>query len=168
MDGTLDPKAGYLAGIIHDMAKPLGEEELLQLAKADGREISKLERKKPGLLHGRAGAVLLRERYGIRNQGVLDAVMYHTTCGAGMGPLAKVLYIADKIEVSREVDPALRDFSSFTGEDGLERLFGIVLEDTVAWLRSKKMDLSEGTLRLLELAGQDPRRRSPIEKRKSR
>jgi nicotinate-nucleotide adenylyltransferase len=172
----LDPKAGYLAGIVHDMAKPLGEDKLLALAKADGGGISKLERKKPGLLHGRAGAVLLREQYGIRSREVLDAVMYHTTCGPEMAPLAKVLYIADKIEVSREgVNPALRDFGvggtdggaegmdggAFVAERGLERLFGIVLDETVAWLRSREMDISEGTLRLLELAGQGGGRGMP-------
>ncbi|GHU88027.1 nicotinate-nucleotide adenylyltransferase [Spirochaetia bacterium] len=149
----LDPKAGYLAGISHDMGKPLGEDELLRLSKADGGGISKLERKKPSLLHGRAGAVLLKEHYGIRNQDVLDAVKYHTTGNAAMGPLAKVLYIADKIEISREgVDPALRDFSACGGtEQDLDRLFGTVLNETVAWLRSREMDISEGTLRLLDL-----------------
>ncbi|MDR0999067.1 MAG: nicotinate (nicotinamide) nucleotide adenylyltransferase [Treponema sp.] len=151
----LDGKAGYLAGIGHDIAKPLTGEELTDLAEKDGMEISRLERKKPSLLHGRAGAVMLRDCYGIQNREILDAVMYHTVCGAGMGPLAKALYIADKIEVSREgVDPALRDFSSY-GEDGspaaLDRLFGKILNETVAWLRLKEVDLSEGTLRLLEV-----------------
>jgi nicotinate-nucleotide adenylyltransferase len=151
----LDGKAGYLAGICHDMAKPLAGEEMIGLAEKDGMGISKLERKKPSLLHGRAGAVLLRDRYGIANQEILDAVMYHTVCGAGMGPLAKALYIADKIEVSREgVDPALRDFTPYA-EDGspaaLDRLFGKILNETVAWLRLKEIDLSEGTLRLLEI-----------------
>jgi nicotinate-nucleotide adenylyltransferase len=152
----LEQKAGYLAGIVHDIGKPLDEDALLHLAKADGGGISKLERKKPSLLHGRAGAVLLREHYGLRNQDVLDAVRYHTTGSADMGPLAKVLYIADKIEVSRErVDPALRDFSVYNGtKQGLDRLFGTVLNETVAWLRSRKMDISAGTLRLLELTGQ--------------
>jgi nicotinate-nucleotide adenylyltransferase len=151
----LDGKAGYLAGIGHDIAKPLAGEELTDLAEKDGMEISRLERKKPSLLHGRAGAVMLRDRYGIQNRDILDAVMYHTVCGAGMGPLAKALYIADKIEVSREgVDPALRDFSAYA-EDGspaaLDRLFGKILNETVAWLRLKEVDLSEGTLRLLEV-----------------
>jgi nicotinate-nucleotide adenylyltransferase len=149
----LDEKAGYLAGICHDIAKPLSGDEQLALAEKDGMEISKLERKKLSLLHGRAGAVLLRERYGIRNRDILDAVMYHTMCGDGMGPLAKILYIADKVEVSREgVDPALRDFDPYA-KDGspaaLDRLFGKILNETAAWLRSKGMDLSEGTLKLL-------------------
>jgi nicotinate-nucleotide adenylyltransferase len=151
----LDGMAGYLAGICHDIAKPLTGDEMISLAEKDGMAISKLERKKPSLLHGRAGAVMLRERYGIPGREILDAVMYHTVCGAGMGPLAKALYIADKIEFSREgVDPALRDFAPYA-EDGtpaaLDRLFGKILNETAAWLRSREIDLSEGTLSLLAL-----------------
>jgi nicotinate-nucleotide adenylyltransferase len=149
----LDPHAGYVAGIVHDIGKHLGEGDLLKLAKADKQPISPLEKQRPSLLHGRAGAVLLREQYGIRDRAVLDAVMYHTTGGSGMGPLAKALYIADKIEVSREgVKPQLRDFHEYrgTGEQGLDRLFGNILGETVAWLRSREIVLSEGTLRLLE------------------
>jgi nicotinate-nucleotide adenylyltransferase len=149
----LDSRAGYLAGIVHDIGKYLGEGDLFKLAKTDKQPISPLEKQKPTLLHGRAGAVLLRKQYGIRDQEILDAVMYHTTGGSGMGPLAKALYIADKIEVSREgVEPRLRDFREYmgTGQQGLDRLFEKILGETVAWLRSKEIDLSEGTLRLLE------------------
>jgi nicotinate-nucleotide adenylyltransferase len=151
----LDGKAGYLAGICHDIAKPLGGDRMIGLAEKDGMEISRLERKKPSLLHGRAGAVMLRDRYEISNREILDAVKYHTVCDAGMGPLAKALYIADKIEVSRErVDPALRDFGPYERDGSaaaLDRLFGKILNETVVWLRSKEIDLSEGTLRLLEV-----------------
>jgi nicotinate-nucleotide adenylyltransferase len=151
----LDEKAGYLAGICHDIAKPLGGDKMIGLAEKDGMEISRLERKKPSLLHGRAGAVMLRDRYEIRNQEILDAVMYHTVCDAGMEPLAKALYIADKIEVSRErVDPALRDFGPYARDGSpaaLDRFFGKIFNETVVWLRSKEIDLSEGTLRLLEV-----------------
>ncbi|GHV94094.1 nicotinate-nucleotide adenylyltransferase [Spirochaetia bacterium] len=145
----LEPRLGYLAGIAHDLGKPLSEEMLLKLAKSDGREISKLEKKKPGLLHGRAAAVLLRERFGIHNRDVLEAVALHTEGGDDMGPLAKVVYIADKAEVSREkADPALRK-RCYTDED-LDSIFFAVLDETVSWLRSKKLDLSEETFRLLE------------------
>jgi nicotinate-nucleotide adenylyltransferase len=146
----LDAHAGYLAGIVHDIAKHLGEEELIRLAQADGQPLSSLERQKPSLLHGRAGASLLREQYGIRDQEILDAVRYHVTGDSRMGKLAKVLYIADKIEVSRQgVEPGLRDFREYagTGEQGLDRLFGKILGETVAWLRSKEIEIFEGTPR---------------------
>jgi nicotinate-nucleotide adenylyltransferase len=64
-----------------------------------------------------------------------------------MGPLARVIYIADKIEVSREgVDPALRELGRTAG---LDTLFRAVLDQAVAWLRSRKLDISWGTRRLL-------------------
>jgi nicotinate-nucleotide adenylyltransferase len=144
----LDPKAGYLAGIAHDMCKACSEEELITLARQDGEEISKLERKKPSLLHARAAAILLDQRFGVHNEDILEAVRLHTTGGMDMGPLAKVVYIADKIEVSREtVGPGLRELSR-TAE--LDKLFGAVLDTIVAYLRSRKLDISEGTMRLLE------------------
>jgi HD superfamily phosphohydrolase YqeK len=75
-----------------------------------------------------------------------------------MSPLGKAVYIADKIEVSREgVDPAFRE-TGFprAGEPAagggvvLDRLFEAVLAQTVTFLELNKIDLSEGTLRLLE------------------
>jgi nicotinate-nucleotide adenylyltransferase len=145
----MDPASGYLAGIAHDMGKSLPEAELIRLTKKDGRPVSKLERKKPSLLHARAAAVLLRECFGIRNKDILEAVRLHTMADTEMGPLAKAVFIADKIEVSREhVSAGLRDNGSF---DDLDALFAAVLNETVAYLRSREMTLSKGTLRLLEV-----------------
>jgi nicotinate-nucleotide adenylyltransferase len=145
---ALDPAKGYLAGIAHDMAKSLSDEDMIRIAREDGEDISKLERKKPGLLHGRAGAVLFRRKFGIEDEDIPEAIRYHVTGGPGMRPLAKVVYAADKIENSREnVEPEFRDFSRFVD---LDSLFNAVLEKTVAYLRSKQFDLSAGTLRLLD------------------
>jgi nicotinate-nucleotide adenylyltransferase len=144
----LDPQAGYLAGIAHDMCKSFPEEELFRLTRRDGRPVSQLEKKKPSLLHARAGAVLLKERFGVQNRDILDAIRLHTLADPEMGSLAKAVFIADKIEISRErVDPSLRDIAAFPS---LNALFAAVLNDNVAWLRSRKLSLSKGTLRLLD------------------
>jgi nicotinate-nucleotide adenylyltransferase len=143
----LDRQAGYLAGISHDICKSCSEDELFALALADDQKMSKLEKKKPSLLHGRAAAVLLKQRFGIHNNDILEAVRLHTIGGVNMGELGKVLYIADKIEVSRrDVDPGLRELCS---KAGLEELFAAVLDNTVAYLRSQDTAVSDGTRRLL-------------------
>jgi nicotinate-nucleotide adenylyltransferase len=149
----LEGWAGYLAGISHDMCKSLTDEDLIRIARTDGEPLSKLEQKRPSLLHARAAAVLLRDRFGIHNRDILEAVRLHTSGSAEMGPLAKAVYIADKIEVSRErVSPELRDMGMKAGGPpvSLDTLFAAVLDETVAYLRSRELDLSEGTLRLLE------------------
>ena len=146
---SLEPGMGYLAGIAHDLAKPLSDKELLKLAKSDGGRISRLEKEKPSLLHGRASAVLLKERFNVHNEAVLEAIALHTMGGKNMGPLAKIVYIADKMEVSREkVDPAVR--KTVCGSNDLDRIFVMALDQTVSWLHAKKLKLSEETLNLLE------------------
>jgi nicotinate-nucleotide adenylyltransferase len=148
-----DTAAAWLAGIGHDICKSMKEEELLELARKDGMEISAFEEKKASLLHGRAAAVFLRERFGIEREDVLEAIRVHTAGEPGMGPLARILYIADKIEVGREkIDPALR---RLVREKSLEEVFPAVLEQTVSWLRARHIDLLKETLDLLKSARED-------------
>jgi nicotinate-nucleotide adenylyltransferase len=143
----LDAVAGYLAGIAHDMAKSLPEDELIRLVGNDGQGISPMEHKKPSLLHARAAAVLLKDRFGVHNEGVLEAVRLHTTGDMSMGPLAKAVFIADKIEPSREeVDPRLRDLRRY---QDLDELFTAAVDETVVYLSSRNVEISESTRRLL-------------------
>jgi nicotinate-nucleotide adenylyltransferase len=138
----------------------MDEDELKRFAKKDGKPISRLERKKPSLLHSRAGAVLLRECFGINDEEVLAAVRDHTVGSLTMGPLEKIVYIADKIEPTRKSEQLRRDDSDQGGSrresrksenwENLDSLFSAVLRDTVAYLRFRKMDLSEDTKELLE------------------
>jgi len=143
----LDPEAGYLAGIAHDLGKQLDAKQLIKLAKSDGRAISALENSKSTLLHGRAAAVLLRERFCINNKDILEAVAFHTSGNENMRPLAKVVYIADKTEVSRNIDPALRKMCY---EENLDSILYAVLKKTVSKLEQKELALSEETLKLLK------------------
>jgi HD superfamily phosphohydrolase YqeK len=64
-----------------------------------------------------------------------------------MGPLAKVIYIADKTEVSRNIDPALRKMLK---EADLDSILFAVVKKTISKLQSRELDLSEDTLKLLE------------------
>jgi nicotinate-nucleotide adenylyltransferase len=143
----LDSQKGYLAGIAHDMCKSFDKTDLVSLAYKDGGSISKLEQKKPGLLHARAAAVLLEKKYGINDRDILDAIRYHTTGNWDMDSLAKVVYVADKIEVSREgVDPVLRKMCQSAE---LDTLFRAILNNTVSHLKARHLDISYGTRRLL-------------------
>jgi nicotinate-nucleotide adenylyltransferase len=143
----LDSQKGYLAGIAHDMCKPLDQREQMRLAHEDGKGISKFEQRKPALLHARAAAVLIQKRYGINNKDIIEAIKYHTTGIKDMNPLAKIVYIADKIEISRSgIDPALRKLSQ---NGDLETIFEAVLSNTISYLKSRDLDISYGTRRML-------------------
>ena len=143
----LDPQKGYLAGIAHDMCKDVGADKLMRLSRKDGGNISKLEQKKPGLLHARAAAVLIQKKYGVNDKDIIEAIRYHTTGTWDMGPLAKIIYIADKLEVSRSGADIL--LKKMVVNEDLETLFNVVLSNTVSFLKDKKLDISYGTRRLL-------------------
>jgi nicotinate-nucleotide adenylyltransferase len=152
----LDSGAGYLAGTVHDICKSFPAEELFALAERDGGGISPRERANPNaLLHGRAGAVLLRERYGIRDAAVLEAARCHTVGAEGMGDLAKIVLMADKIEPSRkQVEPRLREVCAHPPPRLID-LFALVLEGTVDFIRSQGRTVFPETLALLESAKQE-------------
>jgi len=97
----LNPLDGYLAGIGHDMCKDMDDEKMTATALKDGKPLLEIEKNKPSLLHGRAAAVLMKEKFGIENEDILEAVANHTSGMYGMCDLTKCLFLADKIEPGR-------------------------------------------------------------------
>ena len=91
-----------LAALLHDAAREMGSEEFLGLAQEWHLQFGDAERQSPKLLHGPVAAELARRELGIDDEEVLEAVRAHTTGRQGMGPLALVLYVADKIEPARD------------------------------------------------------------------
>jgi nicotinate-nucleotide adenylyltransferase len=105
----LDGQSAYLAGITHDIAKELPLPDMIALAQKDGLPFSPLEVEKPFMLHGRAAAIILGERFGVKDPAIVEAVRFHTSGAPRLGPLGKIVYLADKIEAGRtHVDPKLR------------------------------------------------------------
>ena len=92
-----DPGRALIAGALHDCAKELDIDYQRELAMSYAGNV--FEDKK--LLHSPAGALFAKERFGIDDQAVLDAICYHTTGRGGMSVLEKIVYLADKIEPSR-------------------------------------------------------------------
>lgn len=90
-----------LVGLAHDIAKEMSKEEKIKYAVNNDIEIDDIERENVGLLHGKIGAVLCRNRYGF-TQDMQNAIKYHTTGNENMDTLAKILFVADKIEDGRK------------------------------------------------------------------
>ena len=112
----LDAERARLAALLHDAAREMGPEEFLKLADTSNLKVGDPERQSPKLLHGPVAAELARRELGIDDGEVLEAVMAHTTGRPGMGPLALVLYVADKIEPAREY-PSVEHLRRLARED---------------------------------------------------
>lgn len=89
------------AAILHDCTKYLSHQEHLDICDQYGVELCPLERATDKLLHAKSGAALARHIFGV-DDGIYNAILYHTTARAGMSLEEKLLYIADYMEPNRD------------------------------------------------------------------
>jgi len=144
----LEAEKGRLAGLAHDWARELPPEQVRKLALRDGQGESILEARYPVLLHGRAAAVGLREKLGIEDPEILEAVACHVTGCPGMGLLGKIVFVADFLEpgrgfVSEEIRKAMLRMD-------IDEMTVRVLEEIFSYLRSKQRPIAQPALQLAE------------------
>ena len=107
-----DPEQARLAALLHDCAKNLTDEQLLNYAQKHQIKIDRISHNDPQLLHGPVGAVLAKERYGIDDAAIQNAIDCHTTGCQHMSTLDRIIYLADYIEKDR----------SFPGVDAIRQI----------------------------------------------
>ena len=143
-----DSELGEIAGVAHDICKEMKKENLFSLVEQDGMELSQIEKDKPSLLHGRAASVLLKNEFYVDNQDVLEAVANHTFGKPKMCNLAKILYVADKIEPGRP--QVTQEYLEKLEKKSLNELVSYVLEENIDYLNKKGKSVSEITYKFLE------------------
>lgn len=94
----VDRDRAELAALLHDIADRYSDVELLILAERYDLPVSLTEARVPKLLHGKIAAEILRREWGITDDELLDAIADHITGGVRMSPLAKIVFIADKLD----------------------------------------------------------------------
>lgn len=90
-----------IAGWLHDIAKELKDEELIQKAEKAGFKIIDEEKDSPHLLHAKVGAELAKELFEIEDPEILGAISQHTLGKPNMSKLEEIIFISDAIEPSR-------------------------------------------------------------------
>ncbi len=90
-----------LVGLAHDIGKELSKEDKLKYVKENDIEIDRIEKINVGLLHGKIGADICKKRYDF-TEDMQDAIKFHTTGNKDMDLLAKIIFVADKIEEGRK------------------------------------------------------------------
>lgn len=95
-----DPAKARLAAMLHDCAK-VEKEVILQWAEEYGVDTEGIPLP---ALHGYVGVEKAKREYGVTDQEVLRAIAVHTLCAPNMTKLDKIVYLADKIEYSRDFE----------------------------------------------------------------
>ena len=137
------------AGLLHDVAKYLSDEEQISYCKKHEIAITAAEKQAPYLLHAKIGAYMARHDYGITNDDVLHAITVHTTGAPDMSLLDKILFTADYIEPNRKEAPRL-DVIRTTAFEDLDRAVLMILEDSIAYINETKRPMDETTLATYE------------------
>ena len=97
----LDVEKAGLAGLLHDYAKKVSDEEFLALI--DKYQLDP-EMKNWGnnVWHGMVGIYKIQEDLGLKDPDILRAIEIHTVGSGTMSELDKVVYVADYIEHNRD------------------------------------------------------------------
>lgn len=134
-----------LAGLLHDCAKCLSDEKLLETCEKQGISVTETERKLPFLLHGKVGGFWAEKKYGVQNRDVINAILYHTMGREDMSLLEKIVFVADYIEPGRNRAPHLEELRELAFRD-LDRALLRILEGTLSHLKLSGWEIDPRTV----------------------
>lgn len=142
----LDTEKARLCGIIHDCAK-LRRDRLSDCMERLGFVPTKDETENPYLIHARLGAAVARHEYGIEDAEILTAIERHTLGSPDMTPFDEVIFLADKLEPTREYRKvaSMRKLAYMN----LDAAVAAVLRNNIAYTESQHKSVHPSTFSTL-------------------
>ena len=138
---NVNVKKAKLVGLMHDMAKDMTKEEKIQYVKNNNIECSLIEEKIVEILHGKIAADICKKKYQFDEE-MCTAIKYHTTGKENMTLLEKILFIADKIDETRNYE-GVEDLRELAFED-LDKAILKNIDDTlIINIQKNKLILEE-------------------------
>lgn len=95
----IDVEKTWLAAILHDLKKNISLAENDRLVKMYGLDEKYIGNQ--NLSHSKLAAVVSRDKLGIDDEDILNAIAFHTTGRADMSMLEKIIFVADTCEEGR-------------------------------------------------------------------
>jgi len=96
-----DPEKAKIAGLLHDCAKNMTFKKLQKMVITHKIKIDLNIEKIPKVLHSFVGTLVAKQEFNIQDSDILKAIRLHSTGGAKMSLLDKIIYLSDKIEPLR-------------------------------------------------------------------
>ncbi|MCL2177690.1 MAG: nicotinate (nicotinamide) nucleotide adenylyltransferase [Firmicutes bacterium] len=127
---NLDPHKVFLSALLHDVAKQQAPEFNINSA-ADYKDKT---------AHADMGAKVASEVFGVTDTDILDAIRYHTTGRAGMQPLEKLIYVADKVEQTR--DYPLNKHIRKTAYTNIDEAVKLIVKDQLKVLKQRAQPIN--------------------------
>ena len=113
----MDAEAVDLGAAAHDLARAMSGYALLAEAEWLALEVRTAQARAPILLHGPVAAAWLEGDGEIADRRAIEAVRWHTTGKLGMGMVARVVFVADKVEPEKvKSNPSLEEVAALARE----------------------------------------------------
>ncbi len=145
----LNENQAALAGLLHDCAKCMPLSAMQKIAREQHLLVDKQTLASDNLLHSAVGAALAESEYGVTDESVLSAIRCHTVGKVGMLPLDMALCLADKIEPSRKVYPALLETRRLAQTD-LIAAMSYASRQTIQYVKQSGCPVYSVTLQLTD------------------
>ena len=145
------PEQARLCALLHDCAKELPMQE--QYALAQRAKGSLLPTDIDPIVHAPAGSVLAREKYGIEDDQVLEAIRLHTTGESVMSLLDKILFLADMVEPGRHFEGVQQIRQAALNARNLEELdmaMMLAFRHNLCYIDTNHQPLHPASLRAME------------------
>ncbi len=145
-----DPEKAELAGLLHDCAKCMANDELLNIIKTKIQNMDSSELLNYKTYHAPVGEHLAREIFKIRDEEILSSIRCHTLGKVGMSRFEKIIFLADKIE-GRTRDKAYiaritRILDDNNGEKGLDMALLECFKETIKSLCDRELAICPVTI----------------------
>lgn len=145
-----DPEKAAMAAILHDSAKELPKQELLQIF-AENAIIAENAPARPSpVWHGIAAAILAETQWGITDPEILSAIRCHTTGKPDMSKLDKIVYLADMTSAERDW-PGVDELRELEMQD-LDRALCDALKRSIDFVEEKGGSLDPESVAAYEYA----------------
>lgn len=147
---NIDEKRAYIAGLMHDCAKCLEKEKLLEIAQ-NIEGLKEDERANIKVIHAPVSAYLAQTEFGIEDEEILSSIRWHTLGKKDMTLFEKIIFLADKIEPNtRDMDFRNRIMLFFEDgnnlENGLNRALLICYKETIKSLVKRDLKICHDTI----------------------
>lgn len=141
----VDVDKTWLAAILHDLEKNISLEENDMLVRMYGLDEKYIGNQ--NLSHSKLAAVVSRDKLGINDEDILNAIAFHTTGRANMSMLEKIIFVADTCEEGRTYKEA-----AMLREKAFENIDAVcifILEFLKESIENKGLEVDEDTIRAL-------------------
>lgn len=139
-----DVNKAKIAGLLHDITKQTDDNEQLKIIDNAGMKLNPIEFNNKKLWHAVSGSAYLKTELNIKDNDILNAVLYHTTGRASMSLLEKIVFLADLISDERDFEEVyvIRDIA----ERNLNEAVCVAAAFSIKLLISKKTVIAPNTL----------------------